>query len=199
MRRLGLKRISQLFDLPRASLERRFHSSEMAEAVLDRLDQALGRREEPRSPLFPSAEYAARLPFPEPTITHEGVAASLDHLACKLCETLAQARRGARRVMLAIYRTDGSFAVIESGLSAPVREPKHLSRILQDKVGTIDVGFGVDLMILAALSTEPLLPAQESFAKSLRSQTTRAPDRPPGKPAERGRRAPAYPSRKSYP
>ena len=50
LKRLGLKRIGQLYDLPRTSLERRFHSREAAEAVLHRLDQALGRREEPRSP-----------------------------------------------------------------------------------------------------------------------------------------------------
>ena len=34
LRRLGLKRIGQLYDLPRASLERRFHAKETAEAVL---------------------------------------------------------------------------------------------------------------------------------------------------------------------
>src|SRR4029079_5161935 len=80
LKRLGLKRIGQLYDLPRASLERRFHSREAVEAVLHRLDQALGRREEPRSPLLPAPDYAARLPFPEPLITHEGVVAGLDHL-----------------------------------------------------------------------------------------------------------------------
>ena len=85
LKRLGLKRIGQLYDLPRAALERRFHSREAAEAVLRRLDQALGRREEPRNPLLPAPDYAARLPFPEPLITHDGVVAGLDHLAGKLC------------------------------------------------------------------------------------------------------------------
>src|SRR6185437_6641472 len=72
LRRLGLKRIGQLYDLPRASLERRFHSKDTAEAVLLRLDQALGRRREPRLPLLPSPDFVARLPFPEPLITHDG-------------------------------------------------------------------------------------------------------------------------------
>jgi protein ImuB len=166
LKRLGLKRIGQLYDLPRASLERRFHSREAAEAVLSRLDQALGKREEPRPPLLPAPDYASRLPFPEPLITHDGVVAGLDHLAEKLCEALAFARRGARRLHLAIYRADGSSAVIEAGLSAPSREPSHLKRLFEDRVGAIDVGFGVDLMMLAALATEPLLPAQTAFAKS---------------------------------
>ncbi len=166
LKRLGLKRIGQLYDLPRPSLERRFHSREAAEAVLARLDQALGRREEPRAPLLPAPGYAARLPFPEPLNTHEGVIAGLDHLAEKICEALTLARRGARRLQLAIYRADGTSALIEAGLSAPSREPSHLARLFEDRVGAVDVGFGVDLMMLAALATEPLLPAQTAFARS---------------------------------
>jgi protein ImuB len=166
LKRLGLKRIGQLYDLPRTSLERRFHSREAAEAVLHRLDQALGRREEACTPLLLAPDYAARLPFPEPLITHEGVVAGLDHLAEKLCRALAQARRGARRIRLTIYRADGISAVIEAGLSAPSREPPHVKRLFEDRVVDIDVGFGVDLMVLAALATEPLLPAQTTFAKS---------------------------------
>jgi protein ImuB len=166
LKRLGLKRIGQLYDLPRASLERRFHSRETAEAVLSRLDQLLGRREEPHPPLLPAPDYAARLPFPEPLITHEGIVAGLDHLAGKLSEALALANHGARRLHLAIYRADGTSAVIDTGLSAPCHEPSHLARLFEDRVEAIDVGFGVDLMVLAALATEPLLPAQTAFAKS---------------------------------
>jgi protein ImuB len=166
LKRLGLKRSGQLYDLPRVSLERRFHSREAAEAVLHRLDQALGRREEPRPPLLPAPDYAARLPFPEPLITHDGVVAGLDHLAKKLCEALTLARRGARRLHLAIYRADGTSAIIEAGLSAPSREPSHLARLFEDRVESLDVDFGVDLMVLSALATEPLLPAQTAFAKS---------------------------------
>jgi protein ImuB len=166
LKRLGLKRIGQLYDLPRTSLERRFHSREAAEAVLHRLDQALGRREEPRNPLLPAPDYAARLPFPEPLITHEGVVAGLNHLAEKLCQALSLARRGARRLSLTLYRADGTSAIIDTGLSAPSREPTHLARLFADRVEAIDVGFGVDLMVLAALATEPLLPAQTAFTKS---------------------------------
>ena len=165
LKRLGLKRIGQLYDLPRASLERRFHSRQAAEAVLSRLDQALGRREEPRNPLLPAPDYAARLPFIEPLITHEGIVAGLDHLAEKLSQALSLSHRGARRLSLALYRADGTSAVIEAGLSAPAREPSHLARLFEDRVCAIDAGFGVDLMVLAALATEPLLPAQTAFAK----------------------------------
>jgi protein ImuB len=166
LRRLGLKRIGQLYDLPRASLEWRFHARDAAEAVLNRLDQALGRRDEVCAPLFPAPDCTAKLPFPEPLITHEGLVAGLAHLAQALADTLARAGRGAKRIKLTIYRADGSSAMVDASFTAPARDPRHLTRILQDKIDTVDAGFGVDLMTLAALITEPLLPAQSSFATS---------------------------------
>jgi protein ImuB len=166
LRRLGLKRIGQLYTLPRASLERRFHAKNVAEAVLLRLDQASGQREEKRIPLTPAADFTVRLPFPEPLITHEGVLAGLDYLAEELCALLASKARGARRLALWLCRSDGSSAVIESGLSAPSRERKHLLRLFKEKTKGIDMGFGVDLMAFAALATETLLPAQTSLAAS---------------------------------
>jgi len=166
LRRLGLKRIGQLYDLPRASLERRFHSKDVAEAVLLRLDQALGLREEPRVPLRSAPDFITRLPFPEPLVSHDGVAGALSHLAAELCLTLARAGRGVRRVALWVCRSDGSSTMIEAGLSAPSRKPEHLLRLLKDKIETIDVGFGVDLMALAALATEKLAPAQTTLTES---------------------------------
>jgi protein ImuB len=166
LRRLGLKRLGQLYALPRSTLERRFRSKHMAEAVLARLDQALGRRQEPRLPLQPEPDFAARLPFPEPLLTHEGVLAGIEQLAQELCAKLARAARGCRRLALWIARTDGSSTVIEAGLSAPSREKRHLLRLIEDKIEAIDMGFGVDLMTLSALATEPLSPAQTSLTAS---------------------------------
>ena len=199
LRRLGLKRIGQLYDLPRASLERRFHAKDTAEAVLFRLDQALGRREEPRVPLLPSPDFVARLPFPEPLITHEGVLAGLDHLASTLCAKLARAGRGCRRLALWVARADGSSTVIEAGLSAPSREPEHLLRLFEDKVEALDMGFGVDLMSLAALVTETLPPAQTSLTEANGKGRGRSPDRPPGQSLGRARRAPPLARAKPHP
>jgi protein ImuB len=166
LRRLGLKRIGQLYALPRASLERRFHSKVTADSVLLRLDQALGRTQEPRIPLLPSPDFVARLPFPEPLISHDGVLSALDHLASALCAKLARTGRGCRRMALWVARADGSSTVIEAGLSAPSREPKHLLRLVQDKVEAVDMGFGVDLMALSALVTQPLPLAQTSLTET---------------------------------
>jgi protein ImuB len=166
LRRLGLKRVCQLTDVPRASLERRFHSRDVAKAVLHRLDQALGHRTETRAPLLPAPDFVTRLTFPEPLITHDGVIAGLDHLAAELCRILARASLGARRVALWVARADGSAIEIAAGLSAPSHAAAHLVRLLQAKLDDIDMGFGVDLMALAALITEPLHPTQTSLTET---------------------------------
>jgi protein ImuB len=85
------------------------------------------------------------------------VAGALNHLASALCAKLARAGRGCRRLALWVARADGSSTVIEAGLSAPSREPSHLLRLIEDKIQELDMGFGVDLMSLAALVTETLL------------------------------------------
>ncbi|MGH6865553.1 MAG: DNA polymerase Y family protein, partial [Methyloceanibacter sp.] len=56
-------------------------------------------------------------------------------------------------------------AAIEAGLSVPSRAPEHVMRLLKNKLEAVDMGFGVDLMMLAALVTEKLHPAQTSLAE----------------------------------
>ncbi|MEX1108083.1 MAG: DNA polymerase Y family protein, partial [Dongiaceae bacterium] len=68
--RLGLRRIDDLYPLPRAALARRF-----GESVGRRLDQALGRCDEPLSPRRPVPRHLVRLAFPEPVIDQPAIAA----------------------------------------------------------------------------------------------------------------------------
>jgi protein ImuB len=166
LKRLGLKRIGQLYDLPRANLERRFHARDAAEAVLLRLDQALGRRVEKFRPLLTPPCHSVRHAFADPLISHEGFIATLSQLAEELCAALARAGEGARRIALYVWRAEGSRAELQAGLSAPSREPAHLLRLLTDKASELDMGFGVDVMLLAARSTEPLTAAQTSLAQT---------------------------------
>jgi protein ImuB len=165
LKRLGLKRIGQLYDLPRASLERRFHSKDAAEAVLLRLDQARGTNQEKYAPLFPPRRYEATLAFAEPLVSHNGVIAALELITAELCQKLARGRMGARKLRLHIDRADGSGTEIEAGLSAPSREFPHLLRLLQEKLAALDMGFGVDRMRLTAFVAEPLPLTQVSLAE----------------------------------
>ena len=71
LKRLGLRCIGQLYDIPRDSLARRFRSSDVASAVLVRLDQALGAMEEPRRPMQPPPVLSVARAFAEPLISSE--------------------------------------------------------------------------------------------------------------------------------
>ncbi|HUF44018.1 MAG TPA: DNA polymerase Y family protein, partial [Aestuariivirgaceae bacterium] len=84
LRRLGLKRIGQLHDLPRASLARRFRGG-AASPLMARLDQALGLAETPIAPLGPPPVLAVREALIEPLVSAEGVTGLIEHLARAFC------------------------------------------------------------------------------------------------------------------
>ncbi len=166
LKRLGLKRIKQLDSLPRPTLKRRFPSMTDADAVLHRLDQLLGKIEEPRKTLLPTTNYIAHIAFPEPLITTEGVDTALQTLCHELCGKLQKDEKGARQIILTIYRTDGSLTSVEAGTSTPSRKPDHFVRLLNEKIDTVDAGFGIDLMTLNATVHEPLQPSQTTLAET---------------------------------
>ncbi len=167
LKRLGLKRIGQLYALPRAALERRFRSADVAEAVLARLDQALGLAPEPRRPLAePPALFVERT-FADPLLSPEGLEAETARLADELCASLDARNLGARRVCLSLYRADGTVAEARAGLSFPCRTPEHLMALLKEKLGALDAGFGVDALVLSAVHVERREPEQAALAPRL--------------------------------
>jgi protein ImuB len=49
---------------------------------------------------------------------------------------------------------------VRVGTGLPLRDAKRMTRLLCDQIETIDPGFGIELMTLAAVVTEPLAPKQ---------------------------------------
>lgn len=161
---LGLKRIGQLYALPRAALNRRFRSLEAAEAVVTRLDQALGIRAEPARPLAePPALYVQRA-FADPLISAEGLEVQTERLAEELCAHLDARGLGVRRIRLSLYRADGTVAGVQAGLSFACREAGHLMALLREKLATLDAGFGVDAVALAAVQVDRRSAEQAALA-----------------------------------
>lgn len=157
--RLGLRRVADLYPLPRATLTRRFGS-----ALGLRLDQALGHVAEPISPRPPAAARHARLTFAEPVAHADGLAEGLRRLTAALCDSLAAAALGARRLELVLYRVDGSLGRTGIGTSRPTRDPAALRRLLLERLEGFDPGFGIEAMALAAPETEALPPRQPALA-----------------------------------
>jgi len=171
LERLGLRRIGQLYGLPRAALERRFRALTRKDkpgagaiaTVLMRLDQALGHYGEPRAPLVETPDFIARLPFADPLITAAGIEAALARLSADLADFLAEAGVGGRRFRLSLYRSDGTFGEIAIGTSAPCRDEAHIDRLLREKIANFDAGFGIDLMTLEAHEISRLDAPQQGF------------------------------------
>jgi protein ImuB len=174
LKRLGLRRIGELYRMPRAALQRRFRSAKGAEAVLTRLDQALGVRAEPRRPLAePPALYVQRS-WPDPLISAEQLEAETAVLARELCTHLSARGLGARRLCLSLYRADGTVAEVRAGLSAPSWVPEHMTALLGEKLSAIDAGFGIDVMVLAAVQAEKPGAQQGALAPRLQGARTDA-------------------------
>ncbi len=76
---------------------------------------------------------------------------------------------GARRLCLSLYRSDGSIAEARAGLSAPSWSAEHMTALLIEKLATLDAGFGVDVMVLAAVQVEKPSLQQEALAARLGS------------------------------
>lgn len=159
LQRLGFRRIGQLAGLPRSSLLTRF-----GPALPTRLDLLLAQGEEDFVPLQETKSFTARIGWPEPIGRNEDIAAATSRLLTALCDALERAQAGVRRLALGLYRIDGRVARVEVGTSRPVRDAAHLFRLLALELDGLDLGFGVEFMLLQAVETAPLGAAQTELA-----------------------------------
>lgn len=155
LNRLGLRRITDLYPLPRAPFAARF-----GEDTARRLDQALGRLAEPISPRRPVAPFRSRLAFAEAIGHADDIARGLDRLLADLSEHLACPDRGCRRLELTLFRVDGSLQQAAVGTARASRDPRHLARLFAEQLTAVDPEFGIEAMVLAAPVTEKLVPDQ---------------------------------------
>ncbi len=164
---VGLRYIGDLLDMPQGPLAARFEKE-----VRLRLDAALGRTAEPLSPILPKTPLIARLAFAEPIGHRDDIAAATSKLLENLCVTLEQAGQGARRLVLSVYRPDGSSARITIGTARANREPPHLLRLFAERLDDIDPEFGIDEMTLVATTAEPMAADQVNLQRGTAVQTT---------------------------
>ncbi|MBM3518952.1 MAG: DNA polymerase Y family protein, partial [Alphaproteobacteria bacterium] len=149
--RVGLDTIGALLAVPRAPLAARFGAG-----VVARIEQFLGTLGESISPRPPAPDWRARLAFAEPLGRSDDILAACARLIKRLCTRLARDQRGARRLELVLYLVDGQTRRAAIGTSRPVREPRHLHQLFREPLLALELGFGVEVMVLAARETEPL-------------------------------------------
>jgi protein ImuB len=161
LRRVGLRRVGELYPMPRDALARRF-----GEQVARRLDQALGDLPEPLSPLGEAPVRRVRLSFAEPIADPADLARAAERLTADLVVRLAREGTGARRLDLAFHRVDGRVEHIRLGTARPSRDSHHLAGLFAARLETIDPGLGVEDMILAVFAVEKLAPEQMALGGS---------------------------------
>ena len=152
---LGFRCIGELMATAREPLTLRFGPE-----IGRRLDQAHGLLSEPIAPIrVPELVEASRF-FAEPISAAETIARYTDKLVRQLCLGLEKRGLGARRVDLLMHRVDSGIQAIRAGTSRPVRDVKQLTRLLTDRIDTINPGFGIEKMTLTATYAEALVLGQ---------------------------------------
>jgi protein ImuB len=162
LRRLGFKTVGSLLDKPRAPFAARFPTE-----LLRRVDQALGRIDEPLVPIVAPPVYHALRYLIEPIFTHDAIIAHANRLMATLIHVLTRDDVGARALRLCLYNVDGAVEAIDIGLTLPTREVAHVARLIALKLealaATCDAGFGFEAIGLAVICAEPMPARQTEF------------------------------------
>jgi protein ImuB len=145
LREVGIDRIGHLFDLPRSSLAARF-----GRELLRRLDQAVGRAPETIDPVRPVAPPVVERVFAGPATQLEAVVLGVRGLLEELSNVLEHRECGARRLELRLDRPDAGPLSVTITLSRPSRDARHLWSLLGPKIESINLGWGVERLRLAA-------------------------------------------------
>jgi protein ImuB len=152
---VGIERVAHIASKPRASLKLRFGGD-----VLLRFDQALGSAQEALTSLVPPEVPRAELRFAEPVGDPEDLKRIINKLADMLCAELEKRGIGARRLDLIFIRVDNIAQAARIDLSRPYREPRHLSKLLSERLVVIDPGFGIESANLTASWVEAITERQ---------------------------------------
>lgn len=158
LHKLGLHHIHQFISMPRASLRRRFGPH-----FLMQLDRALGREREPLQSVVPITPYQERLPCLEPIVTAVGIEIALEELLKTLCLRLQRDQKGLRTAVFSGYRVDGKVERVEIGTHRASHHVKHLFKLFETKLPTIEPALGIELFVLEAPKVEDHLPSQEKM------------------------------------
>jgi protein ImuB len=158
LHKLGLRQINNFVAMPRSALRRRF-----GQQLIKRLDQALGREEEQIHPVLPIEPWQERLHCLEPIVTAKAIEIALERLLGLLCNRLQQEQKGLRVALFKAYRVDGKMEQLEIGTNHPSYNIRHLFKLFEIKLPTIEPALGIELFILEAKKVEDVSPVQKKL------------------------------------
>ncbi len=158
LQRAGLKTVGAVAARPRGALAARFGAD-----LLFRLLRLTGEEDSRITPRrVPPAIFAIRR-FAEPVARVEDVLTALRELMIEACAELERRGEGARSLRATLYRSDNDVRSLAVETGRPVRDPKAIARLYDERIGTLadplDPGFGYDIIRLDVAAAEPLASA----------------------------------------
>jgi protein ImuB len=158
LKKLGILRISELYNLPRPVLTRRF-----GKEIVMRLDQVLGMMDEKVLWKNHVDPYREDLMTPEGVATAEGIAAALKQLLGRICHRLHEDEKGLRGLLFDCFRVDGFVETVDIGTNRPSRNARHLFKLFENKLDKIEPALGIEQFRLSASGIEPLNLTQDTM------------------------------------
>ncbi|MEQ8785464.1 MAG: hypothetical protein RIC55_04165 [Pirellulaceae bacterium] len=131
LERLGIERIEQLLELPRASLSSRFPPGDSGRCLLlERLDQFTGQLDELIVPHRPPPEFEAAWHLEHPTERRDALETIVRQLLERVAEALLARGRGALRLDGRIDCAGGPPLLLQVGLYRPTADARHLLELV---------------------------------------------------------------------
>jgi protein ImuB len=151
----GVRRLGDLFALPRAGLARR-----LGRAFVEQIEQALGERPDPRPQFTFPAQFALRLELPQPVGEASALLFVARRLVEALCGWLAQRQAGVTACTLFFEHGRSLRHAADSRLdlrcASATRTPERLIRILRERLECTRLVAPVQAVKLSAEACEAL-------------------------------------------
>ncbi len=158
LRRVGLHRIGQLYDIKPSELSRRYGL-----ALMKSLAMATGQMPDPISPLASDPVFAAQMNLPDPIGYKSDLEDVLDKLSHSVCTRLKAAHFGARSFSLTVRCVDTGDHVLTIGFARPCHDAVLVKRQFDPKIDTLKIQYGADWFRLKAEMLEPIKTRQRMF------------------------------------
>ncbi len=158
LQRLGIERIEQLLDLPRAGLAAR-----LGKEVLQRWDQATGELEEVLLPYRSPVLFQAQWDFEFPTTRQQVIEHAVQHVCHHLTQQLMARNQGALQVCCRLVSEACRSIVIEVGLFRPTVQTEHLFQLLRMQLEVVKLPGPVHAVHLWVPNPAPLSHGQASL------------------------------------
>ena len=151
LRRLGMETVGELLRLPKSGLATR-----LGQALVRRIDQALGETEEPLAVYRPHVDHTHALELEYPTSDPNILADRIQRLTEKARAGLAACNRGALRFTCCLDLAVHPPLTLNVGLFAPTLDVDHLSGLVVNQLENQMLSSDVTRITLSVTLTGPL-------------------------------------------